>query len=39
MLEKFYPNIYLDSAYKIQYDDLYKKGFRGIIFDVDNTFV
>ena len=39
MFEKFYPDIYLDSTYEIQYEDLYKKGFRGIIFDVDNTLV
>ncbi len=39
MLEKFYPNEYLDSAYKIEYDRLYEEGYRGIIFDVDNTLV
>ena len=39
MLEKFYPNEYLDSAYEIEYDRLYEEGYRGIIFDVDNTLV
>ena len=39
MLEKFYPDRYLDSAYQIPFEELYKKGYRGIIFDVDNTLV
>ena len=39
MLEKFYPNEYLDSAYEIEYDRLYEEGYRGIIFDLDNTLV
>lgn len=39
MLEAFYPNRYVDSAYRIPYEKLYEKGYRGIIFDVDNTLV
>lgn len=39
MFETFYPGEYLDSAYEIPYEELYKKGYRGIIFDVDNTLV
>lgn len=39
MLENFYPDEYLDSAYEIEYDRLYEEGYRGIIFDVDNTLV
>lgn len=39
MLECFYPDVYLDSAYEIDYEALYKKGYRGIIFDIDNTLV
>ncbi|MCI8494734.1 MAG: YqeG family HAD IIIA-type phosphatase [Lachnospiraceae bacterium] len=39
MLEKLYPNEYLDSAYQIEYERLYQEGYRGIIFDVDNTLV
>jgi hypothetical protein len=27
------------SAYDIEYDEYFKKGYRGIIFDVDNTLV
>lgn len=39
LLERFYPDEYLDSAYEINYEGLYKKGYRGIIFDIDNTLV
>lgn len=39
MLQRFYPDNEADSAYKIDYDGLYKKGYRGIIFDIDNTLV
>lgn len=39
MLEKFYPDEYLDSAYDINYEKFYKKGYRGVIFDIDNTLV
>jgi uncharacterized protein len=31
--------MYIDSAYDIDYKGLYDKGYRGIIFDVDNTLV
>ncbi len=39
MLENLYPDEYLDSAYEIEFDRLYGEGYRGIIFDVDNTLV
>lgn len=39
MLENFYPDEYLDSAYQIEFERLYQEGYRGIIFDVDNTLV
>lgn len=39
MLEIFYPNEYVDSSYVINYEDLYRNGYRGILFDVDNTLV
>ena len=39
MLERFYPDLYLDSAYQIDFGEYYKKGYRGIIFDIDNTLV
>lgn len=39
MLERFYPDEYLASAYDIPYEALYEQGYRGIIFDIDNTLV
>lgn len=39
LFNSFYPDEYLDSAYDIDYEDLYKKGYRGIIYDIDNTLV
>lgn len=39
MFQRFYPDQYLASAYEVDYEELYKKGFRGIIFDIDNTLV
>lgn len=39
MLEKFYPQEYLDSTYTIDFDRLYAEGYRGVIFDIDNTLV
>jgi HAD superfamily phosphatase (TIGR01668 family) len=39
MLKCFYPSRYYESAYDIEYEKLYGDGFRGIIFDVDNTLV
>lgn len=39
MLERFYPDYEKDSAYKLDYEGLYAKGYRGIIFDIDNTLV
>lgn len=39
MLGKFYPGEYMDSTYEIDFDRLYGEGYRGIIFDIDNTLV
>ena len=36
---KFYPTEYYSSAYLIDFDELYRKGFRGLLTDVDNTLV
>lgn len=38
-LARFYPDYEKDSAYKLDYEGLYVKGYRGIIFDIDNTLV
>ncbi|MGN0506846.1 MAG: YqeG family HAD IIIA-type phosphatase [Lachnospiraceae bacterium] len=34
-----YPSHYLPSAYEIPYEELYAKGKRALIFDIDNTLV
>lgn len=39
ILEKLYPFEYIDSVFHIDYQKLYDKGYRGIIFDIDNTLV
>lgn len=39
MFKKFYPADYLESAYEVNYEALYQKGVRGLIFDIDNTLV
>lgn len=39
MLERFFPDEYLDSAYMIEYERLFLEGYRGLIFDIDNTLV
>lgn len=39
MLETFYPDNEVDSVYGIDFRELYKNGYRGVIFDIDNTLV
>ena len=39
ILSCFYPEEYLDSTYVIDFDALYRAGYRGVIFDIDNTLV
>ncbi len=39
MLQRFYPDQEADSAYNIDYQGLYERGYRGVIFDIDNTLV
>ena len=39
MLEIFYPDQMVDSAYELDYEGYYEKGYRGVIYDVDNTLV
>jgi len=39
LLAKFYPKRTAESAYDIDYESLYKEGYRGILFDIDNTLV
>lgn len=39
MISKLYPKEYVTSPYKIDYKVFYNKGFRGVLFDIDNTLV
>ena len=39
MFERFFPDEYLDSAYAVDYEKLYQQGYRGVLFDIDNTLV
>jgi uncharacterized protein len=39
MFRRFYPDEIADSAYDINYKELYKSGYRGLLFDIDNTLV
>lgn len=39
MFKQFYPHEYVDSVFSIDYAKLYQKGYRGILFDIDNTLV
>lgn len=39
MLERFYPDEYYVSTYVIDFEQYYKEGYRGVIFDIDNTLV
>ena len=38
-MSKWYPSEYLDSTYSIDFEEMYARGFRGIMFDIDNTLV
>lgn len=37
MLQCFYPDKYMCSTYEIDFQAYYDAGYRGIIFDIDNT--
>ena len=39
MFQNLYPDEDVDSAYQIDYQKYYDQGYRGILFDVDNTLV
>lgn len=39
MFQRFYPGEYVESTYGIDFEGLYREGYRGIIFDIDNTLV
>ena len=39
MFEKFFPDEYVASTYVIPCEKLYEEGYRGVVFDIDNTLV
>ena len=39
MFDKFFPDDYRMSTYVIPFEKLYEEGYRGVIFDIDNTLV
>lgn len=39
MFQSFYPDEIKESTYEIDFEELYKKGCRGVLFDIDNTLV
>ncbi len=39
MFKKFYPKEYYTSTYQIDFQKYFDKGYRGILFDIDNTLV
>lgn len=39
MFDLFFPDEYVASAYVIPFEQLYEQGYRGLIFDIDNTLV
>lgn len=39
MFDTFFPDEVQESTYDIDFDRLYEKGYRGVIFDIDNTLV
>lgn len=38
-MSKLFPTAYVESTYNIDYEAMYQAGYRGIIFDIDNTLV
>ena len=39
MFQMFYPTEYSESAYAVDFHELYHKGYRGLLIDIDNTLV
>ena len=37
MFKLLYPHAYVESVFSIDFKELYDKGYRAIIFDIDNT--
>ena len=39
MLKTFFPDEYVKSTYDLPFEKIYEDGYRGVIFDIDNTLV
>lgn len=39
MIERFFPSEHYDSIFEVDYEKLHIQGFKGIMFDIDNTLV
>ena len=39
MFDRFFPDEYVASTYVIPFEKLYEEGYRGVVFDIDNTLV
>lgn len=39
MFKSFFPDDYVASTYVIPFEKLYEEGYRGLVFDIDNTLV
>ena len=39
MFRSFFPDDYIASTYVIPFEKLYEEGYRGLVFDIDNTLV
>lgn len=39
MFRSFFPDDYIVSTYVIPFEKLYEEGYRGLVFDIDNTLV
>ncbi len=39
MFNRLYPDYYIHSVYDVDFEKLYRRGFRAALFDIDNTLV
>lgn len=39
MFRMFFPNAYMENVYAVDFEKFYEKGYKAIIFDIDNTLV
>lgn len=39
MLKRFYPSKHYQTIFNIPYEELWKQGYKGIMYDIDNTLV